>query len=75
MTETTKEQLIVSQSMKIFDLELRLAVCDKNRKDATRGQIEYKEILEKIGDVVNYKGNYHNLASIIKEKILIKKEA
>lgn len=63
-----KDKLIVSQSMKIFDLEMSLATCKTNLTNAVRGQLEYKEILHDIGDLINYQGNSHNLVGIIREQ-------
>ena len=67
MTDTVKDQLIVAQSIELMQLKSRLSAYSKTIENAERGQNEYREILEEIGDVLGYKGNYHTLAGVIKE--------
>lgn len=77
MTDTIKDQLIVTQSIKLMQLESSLAKHKDDVENAARGQNEYREILEKIGDAINFKGNYHNIVGIIKEqrwKLKIRRE-
>lgn len=69
MSDTVKDQLIVTQSIKIMQLESSLAKHKIDIENAARGQNEYREILEQISNVLKLKGNYHNKIFLLLQKI------
>lgn len=70
MTDTVKDNisytsLIVSQSMKIFNLEMSLAK-HKSVSDLYSDSAEYKaEILNEIAGLLGYSGSHHHIPSIL----------